>query len=231
MTAFRTARPVEAAVGEAGGGGGPAPEGTAPGRRPGRTWRSRRTATEPAKLDPTAPGPATPGPTGMRPPLLQRRGPLAAVLRAVVLLVAVALTVLFAVALARATLSPSPASRGIAHTNLHPGASLRAYLDRPAVREAARQVGGNILLGAPFGVLLPLLSRRAGGLLRVTGLTVLTMATVEVAQAALVPGRAFDVDDVILNTGGALLLYLLVGRHLSKALYRSRSRPRGPAEV
>ncbi|GJF31730.1 hypothetical protein KNE206_44300 [Kitasatospora sp. NE20-6] len=221
MAAFRTARPVEAAVGEAGGGeagggGGPAPKGTAPGRRPGRTWRSRRTAPEPA---------------GVKPPLLQRRGPIAALLRAVVLLVAVALTVLFAVALARATLSPSPASRGIAHTNLQPGASLRAYLDRPAVREAARQVGGNILLGAPFGVLLPLLSRRAGSLLRVTGLTVLTMVTVEVAQAALVPGRAFDVDDVILNTGGALLLYLLVGRHLSKALYRSRSRPRGPAEV
>lgn len=156
----------------------------------------------------------------VRAPLLQRSGPVAAAVRGVVLVVAVALTVLFAVALARTTLVPSPASRGIAHANLSPGASMRVYLDRPAVREAARQVGGNVLLGAPFGVLLPLLSRRARGLLRVTGLTVLTMVTVETAQAALVAGRAFDVDDVILNTSGAVLLYLLVGHRVSRALRR-----------
>jgi glycopeptide antibiotics resistance protein len=158
----------------------------------------------------------------VRSPLLQRTGLLASVVRLLVLLVALSLTVLFAVALARVTLVPEPGARGLVHANLSPGSSLKLYLDRPAVRDAVKQVGGNILLGAPFGVLLPLLSRRAAGLVRVTVLTVLTMTLVEVAQATLVPGRAFDVDDVILNTTGAVLLYLVLGRRIARALHRPR---------
>ncbi|MFC6593912.1 VanZ family protein [Kitasatospora paranensis] len=158
----------------------------------------------------------------VRPPLLQRTGLLAGAVRLLVLLVALSLTVLFAVALARVTLVPEPGARGLVHANLSPGSSLKLYLDRPAVRDAVKQVGGNILLGAPFGVLLPLLTRRAAGLVRVTVLTVLTMTLVEVAQATLVPGRAFDVDDVILNTTGAVLLYLALGRRIARALHRPR---------
>lgn len=157
--------------------------------------------------------------------LLQRTGLLAGVVRLLVLLAALSLTVLFAVALARVTLVPEPGARGLTHANFSPGSSLRLYLDRPAVREAAQQVGGNILLGAPFGVILPLLSRRAAGPVRVTALTVLTMTLVETAQAALVPGRAFDVDDVLLNTTGAVLLYLTLGRRITRALHRP---PRTP---
>lgn len=46
-------------------------------------------------------------------------------------------------------------------------------------------------------------------------LTGVVMVVVELAQGAVVEGRAFDIDDVILNTTGALLGYLLVGRRIS----------------
>jgi glycopeptide antibiotics resistance protein len=128
----------------------------------------------------------------------------------------------FAVALAKVTLVPSPASDSLVHTNLKPGASIRAYLDQPTLRDSVKQVGGNVLLGVPFGVLLPMLFPRARGLLRVAVLTALVMILVEAAQGAIVEGRAFDIDDVILNTFGALLGYLPLGRRLGRALHPRR---------
>ncbi|MFE7173954.1 VanZ family protein, partial [Streptomyces sp. NPDC057616] len=136
--------------------------------------------------------------------------------------------VAFAVVLARLTLEPSPASAALAHTNLHPGRSLHAYLDQPALRDAVKQIGGNILLGVPFGILVPVVAPRARGLLRVLMLTALVMLLVEFAQGALITGRAFDIDDVILNTTGALIGYVLLGRRMSRAVH-ARERGGGGA--
>ncbi|MEQ8144930.1 VanZ family protein [Streptomyces tendae] len=145
-------------------------------------------------------------------------------LRLLVLLCAFVFMVVFAVVLARLTLQPSPASEALTHTNLHPGRSLRAYLDQPALRDAVKQIGGNILLGVPFGVLAPVIAPRTRGFLRILVLTAVVMLLVEVAQGALVTGRAFDVDDVILNTAGALIGYLLLGRRMSRAVHARRTR-------
>ncbi|WTD73197.1 VanZ family protein [Streptomyces sp. NBC_01635] len=147
------------------------------------------------------------------------RRPLPLPVRLLVMLCAFAFMVVFAVALARITLQPSPASEALIHTNLHPGRSLQAYLDQPALRDAARQVGGNLLLGVPFGVLAPVLAPRTRGFLQVLLLTGIVMLMVEFAQGALITGRAFDIDDVILNTSGALIGYLLLGRRLSRAVH------------
>nr|WP_234337333.1 VanZ family protein [Kitasatospora phosalacinea] len=144
---------------------------------------------------------------------------MSAAVRWLVLLVGLVLTVVFAVGLARATLVPEPAAQHLVHPNFHLGSSLRAYLDQPAVRAAAQQVGGNVLLGMPFGVLLPVLFPRLRSVLAATALTALVMVTVEAAQGLLVEGRAFDVDDVLLNTLGALLAHLLLGRRIGRALY------------
>ncbi|MEF9908269.1 VanZ family protein [Streptomyces sp. P9-A2] len=152
------------------------------------------------------------------------RRPLPLPLRLLVMLCAFALMVVFAVALARLTLQPSPASEALIHTNLHPGRSLQAYLDQPALRDAVRQVGGNLLLGVPFGVLAPVLAPRTRGFVQVLLLTGIVMLMVEFAQGALITGRAFDIDDVILNTGGALIGYLLLGRRLSRAVHARRPR-------
>ncbi|GGQ48109.1 VanZ family protein [Streptomyces althioticus] len=150
--------------------------------------------------------------------------PLPLPLRLLVLLCAFAFMVVFAVVLARLTLQPSPASEALTHTNLHPGRSLQAYLDQPALRDAFKQIGGNILLGVPFGVLAPVVAPRTRGFLRILLLTAVVMLLVEVAQGALVTGRAFDIDDVILNTAGALLGYLLVGRRMSRAVHARRKK-------
>ncbi len=76
----------------------------------------------------------------------------------------------------------------------------------------------------PFGVLAPVVAPRTRGFLRILVLTAVVMLLVEVAQGALVTGRAFDIDDVILNTAGALLGYLLVGRRMSRAVHVRRKK-------
>ncbi|EFL36689.1 integral membrane protein [Streptomyces viridochromogenes DSM 40736] len=152
------------------------------------------------------------------------RRPLPLPIRLLAMLCAFVFMVAFAVVLARLTLQPSPASEALTHTNLHPGRSLKAYLDQPGLRDAVRQIGGNILLGVPFGVLVPVVAPRTRGFLRVLLLTAVVMLLVEFAQGALVTGRAFDVDDVILNTSGALIGYLLLGRRLSRAVHARRPR-------
>ncbi|MGW9372588.1 VanZ family protein [Streptomyces xanthophaeus] len=166
-------------------------------------------------MDETKTTAAPPAPADLRPPVHPA-------LRAAAVLVAFAGTVLFSIALARVTLEPSAASVDLVHSNVRPGASIDAYLDGTSVKDAAKQLGGNLLLGVPFGVLLPVLLPQTRGLLRVAVPTALVMTLVELIQGALVAGRAFDVDDVILNTTGALLGYLLLGRRLGRAVHPRR---------
>ncbi|MYQ40836.1 MULTISPECIES: VanZ family protein [unclassified Streptomyces] len=147
-------------------------------------------------------------------------------LRAAVLAAAFVALVAFSVVLAKLTLTPSPASEDIVTSNLRPGRSLRQYAEDYTFLAACKQAGGNILMGTPFGVLLPILVPRRLRMIRMTVLTVLVMAVVELTQGALVAGRAFDIDDVILNTTGALLGYALVGRRIS---HRYHALSDGPA--
>ncbi|MFE6287150.1 VanZ family protein [Streptomyces sp. NPDC057877] len=168
----------------------------------------------PSRLRPAKPQ----GAPGPEPPPRKRRL-LAVLARLAAMACAFVFMVAFAVVLARVTLQPSPASEALTHSNLHPGRSVRAYLDQPELRDAVRQIGGNVLLGIPFGVLVPVLAPRARGVLRVLALTALVMLLVELAQGAMVTGRAFDIDDVILNSTGALLGYLLLGRRLGRAVH------------
>lgn len=167
-------------------------------------------------------GTIAPGGVRDRPPVPFGRPPASPVVRALAMAGAFAATVLFSVVLARLTLEPSAASVALVHSNVHPGRSISAYLEGASVREAARQLGGNVLLGVPLGVLLPVLVPQARGLLRVAVVTAALMTLVELIQGALVSGRAFDVDDVILNTTGALLGYLLIGRRLGRAVHPRR---------
>ncbi|MFF8835105.1 VanZ family protein [Streptomyces sp. NPDC015130] len=180
-----------------------APQAPAPARSPAKTQPQTETQPQPQPQAPV------------------RRGP-GRFVRVLVALTALVGMVAFAVVLARLTLEASPASVPLTHSNLTPGRSIEAYLGRPAFVDTVKQLGGNILLGVPFGILLPLLSRRARGFLRVALLTAATMLLVELVQGALVTGRAFDIDDVLLNTTGALLGYLAVGRRLGRAVHPRR---------
>jgi hypothetical protein len=104
---------------------------------------------------------------------------------------------------------------GQAVGNTDVGRSLRFYLDRPSVKQAITQVGGNLVLLAPLGVLLPIAFARVRGVLRMAAVAGLVSLAVELTQGTLIRGRAFDIDDVILNTAGVVLAYLLAGRKLT----------------
>lgn len=210
----------------------PAPAGPEPAAASRRPFRFRGGGAKagskgPAKSGAKATKNGGKAKGGARPaarPARAERRPLPLPLRILAMLCAFVFMVAFAVVLAKLTLEPSPASVALTHTNLHPGRSLKAYLDQPALRDAVKQVGGNVLLGVPFGILVPVLAPRARGLLRVLLLTATVMLLVEFAQGALITGRAFDIDDVILNTGGALVGYLLLGRRLGRAVHARKQR-------
>ncbi|RPK68750.1 VanZ like family protein [Streptomyces sp. ADI96-02] len=147
-------------------------------------------------------------------------------MRVAVLTVVLLGLVAFSVFLARVTLTPSPASEDLVTSNLQPGRSLREYAEDYTFLAACKQAGGNLLLGVPFGLLLPFIVSRRLRMIRLTLLTAVVMIVVELIQGALVVGRAFDVDDVILNTSGALLGYLLLGRRISHRYYVYADAPR-----
>ncbi|MFJ9112300.1 VanZ family protein [Streptomyces sp. NPDC102283] len=139
--------------------------------------------------------------------------------RGAVLTVVLLGLVAFSVLLAKVTLTPSPASEDLVTSNLRPGRSLRQYAEDYTFLAACKQAGGNLLLGVPFGLLLPFFVPRRLRMIRTTLLTALAMVVVELIQGALVEGRAFDIDDVILNTAGALLGYFVLGRRISHRYY------------
>lgn len=195
------------------GGGSKSEKSAKPG---GTSWFSRASRSGgTAKSKP---------PGGSRPAPRPSRSPLRILGRLVAMLCAFIFMVAFAVVLAKLTLQPSPASEALTHTNLQPGSTLRAYLDQPELRDAVKQIGGNVLLGVPFGVLVPVVAPRTRGVLRVLLLTATVMLLVEFAQGAMVTGRAFDIDDVILNTTGALIGYVLLGRRLSRVVHARKPR-------
>jgi VanZ family protein len=129
--------------------------------------------------------------------------------------------VAFAWVISRLTLKPDPGAGKYVHDNTHPGQTLRLYLDQPSVRAAVLEIGGNIVLLMPLGVLLPVLSNRFRGPLRILVVVGLVSLCIETVQGTMITGRAFDADDVILNTVGAVLAYLLVGRKVSRWAHRS----------
>lgn len=80
------------------------------------------------------------------------------------------------------------------------------------LRTAAKIIGGNVLLFIPLGVLLPVLNRRFNNLSSIFLSGIIGSATVEGLQLliSLILGfnyRTFDVDDIILNTLGAITGY------------------------
>ncbi|WP_282687897.1 MULTISPECIES: VanZ family protein [unclassified Streptomyces] len=146
-------------------------------------------------------------------------------MRGVVLTVVLLGLVAFSVLLAKVTLTPSPASEDLVTANLRPGRSLRQYAEDYTFLAACKQAGGNLLLGVPFGLLLPFFVPRRLRMIRTTLLTAVAMSVVELVQGALVQGRAFDIDDVILNTAGALLGYFVLGRRISHRYYTYADAP------
>ncbi|MFE3016426.1 VanZ family protein [Streptomyces sp. NPDC059256] len=114
--------------------------------------------------------------------------------------------------------------------NLEPFAGIRADLQLGPV-EAARQLGGGLLLLAPLGVLLPMVSGRIAvsplaSLARTVTAGALLSLGIELLQTG-VPGRVVDVDSLLLNTTGVAVAHLLVVPAGRARLRRRRLRPPG----
>lgn len=75
--------------------------------------------------------------------------------------------------------------------------------------QALRQLAGNVLVFVPFGLLLPILWVRSRRVSQLLFAAVLASLAIEILQLTLrlagVISRSIDIDDVILNTLGALL--------------------------
>jgi hypothetical protein len=85
-----------------------------------------------------------------------------------------------------------------------------------APRDALVQIGGNLLVFAALGALLPV--RWRAGTATVALVAAAASITVEVLQFALDLGRVSSTDDVLLNTLGAVL-----SAQATRAWWRSRS--------
>jgi glycopeptide antibiotics resistance protein len=113
--------------------------------------------------------------------------------------------------------------------NLEPLAGIKAHLELGPV-EAARHIGGGLLLLAPLGVLLPMASGRLAvspwaSLARTVAAGALLSLGIELLQTG-VPGQVVDIDSLLLNTTGVALAHLAVvpaGRaRLRRRLLRTR---------
>jgi glycopeptide antibiotics resistance protein len=113
--------------------------------------------------------------------------------------------------------------------NLEPLAGIKAALELGPV-EAARHLGGGLLLLAPLGVLLPMASGRLAvspwaSLARTVAAGALLSLGIELLQTG-VPGQVVDIDSLLLNTTGVALAHLAVvpaGRaRLRRRLLRAR---------
>jgi VanZ family protein len=142
-------------------------------------------------------------------------------IRGLWILLGLAGVVVFAYVITKLTLKPDPGASKYVHDNTHPGQTLRLYLNQPSVRAAVLEIGGNVVLLAPLGVLLPVLSERFRGPLRILITVGLISLCIETVQGTMIAGRAFDADDVILNTIGAVLAYVLIGRRVARWAHRS----------
>lgn len=80
---------------------------------------------------------------------------------------------------------------------------------------------GNVLAFAPFGFLLPMLHKKYRNFFKITLLSILFSLTVEVIQLFLKVG-IFDVDDIMLNTLGGVIGFIVFS--VCHALYFGRSK-------
>jgi glycopeptide antibiotics resistance protein len=95
--------------------------------------------------------------------------------------------------------------------NLVPFQTIRTYfVDNPApLRQRMYQFIGNLFVFAPISVFCALTSRRLT-ILPILLVSAVLSSTVETLQYVLWTWRSADIDDVLCNTCGAVLVYVVV---------------------
>lgn len=110
------------------------------------------------------------------------------------------------------------------HYNLKPFTEIQRYLNNISVLgiyNVVLNLAGNVVCFMPLGFVLPIITNRNWGVVKVTVMSFLASLFVEVLQLVSKLGSC-DVDDLILNTLGGFLGYLLF--ILCRGIYRLSSR-------
>jgi glycopeptide antibiotics resistance protein len=84
----------------------------------------------------------------------------------------------------------------------------QAFLMFKQFKIASKQVIGNSVMLLPLGIFVPLLFRRLSGFIPVFFICLLASVCIELMQL-ITFYRSTDIDDVILNTAGAVLGYMI----------------------
>lgn len=109
---------------------------------------------------------------------------------------------------------------GLRRYNLDPFKTISRYIENYetfGLSIILVNLAGNIVAFMPLGFLLPLIFKRTDRLINITLITMLTSMTAEICQYLFNVG-GLDIDDVILNTVGGVLgyiIYSLLRRHLN----------------
>ncbi len=93
--------------------------------------------------------------------------------------------------------------------NFVPLASITELLNHFYYMVPLRNILGNIILFMPLGFILVLKFKILNNMMSVVLVGVLSSTLIEVSQL-LLPNRAFDIDDIILNTLGTMIGFLLL---------------------
>ena len=122
------------------------------------------------------------------------------------------------------TLQPAhPLPGQVVDDNLVPFHTLEIYWRNLGSDFWMRNLVGNLLLLFPLGLLGPIVLSALDRWWRIALLALIYSVAIELAQRA-VPDRSADIDDVIVNVGGALLGYL----GFAIVRFRIRSRAASP---
>lgn len=106
------------------------------------------------------------------------------------------------------------------HYNLTPFAEIHRYLTFKEFftwENLITNLAGNILIFVPLGILIPIIRKKKTGIFLVTFLTFSFSLFIEGVQLFTKVG-VFDVDDLIMNTVGGILGYLIFW--IGKVYYR-----------
>lgn len=96
------------------------------------------------------------------------------------------------------------------------------------VRFWIKNILGNVLLLMPLGVMLPMLWRKFQGARKTVVFAFCLSLSIEIIQLLSSyignVGRAFDIDDIILNTIGAWLGFILYDKFIRKVVIKYKSK-------
>ncbi|WP_078552105.1 VanZ family protein [Bacillus alkalicellulosilyticus] len=93
--------------------------------------------------------------------------------------------------------------------NVVPFSSIKDLMNHFYFMVPLRNIAGNIILFVPLGFVLALKFSKINSVLRVGVVGLLSSTFIELVQL-LLPIRAFDVDDIILNTLGSIIGFLVL---------------------